>query len=275
MKWYIILSITVLGIGATLVPSLFLDNYNKQFGIIIGLLTSILGLIIRLVYLINMRLSKRIEEDKLLASVRLNTEKNNRVENLVDILDKMKNSDQVINQNIHNRLVSTFDYANNALTSKTVTDKTEDTLLQLYQTFSGNIFILSKNEVCENFWCSNVGEKILDINLKSVGRRYAGLKGPKCHIERIFIQNSPPVGTVKEVIEKQIESKIKCFAVNESSIGEIRFCDAVIFENYAVCETQINNNKQPQEYKIYFQKSKLDEFKSLFDRVKNKSEKLN
>lgn len=275
MNWKVVLGVLLLSFLLGMGPS-FADYYEKQFGVLIGLAISILGLIVNLVYLVNSKISHRIEEDKLLAAVRTNTPKNERVESLVKILDGIEMENLAIRQNIERNLQSTIDYANSAVASKTITDSSTNTLMDLYRNFDGNIFILSKNEVCDAFWCSIAGNQILEINLELAAKKtFKGLGKPKCKIERIFIQNGEPSPTTKTVIDKQVKSKIKCFKVEESKVGGIKFCDAVIFENYAVCETQININKEPHQYDIHFQESKLSEFMLLYEKVKNKASAIN
>jgi len=275
MNWKITLLIIGLAILFSLAPVLN-QTYDFKTGAVVGLLISILGLIIRMIYLINSRIAERNSDDLLLTKVRKNTNRNDQVEKLISIQDNLINSNDIINKNVSSKLESYFDYANAAVSTKTITDKTESLLIELYKEFNGNIYILSKNEVCENFWCSPVGDDILKINLELADKKtFMGLGKPKCNIERIFIQNAEPTGSTKASIEKQVSSNIKCFKVEEKDIEHIQFCDAVIFENFAVCETQINNKKEPDEYKIMFTASRIREFQELYEKVKSKSVKLN
>jgi len=276
MNWKLILLGIILTMGLSWLPTLN-GSYQSSTAILVGISLSILILILRIIYLLNAKMLERNEDDLLLTKVRKNTIKNNQIEKLIRIQDDLELSkNEIIKSNIENKIEATMDTATKALQNETITDKTDRTLMKIYKEFNGNIFILSKNEVCESFWCSPGGKQILELNLNLANNKtFLGIGKPKCKIERIFIQNTDPIGATKKAIDKQIDSSIKCYKVEEKDIGHLQFCDAVIFENYAVCETQVNNQIEPTEYKIIFKHSEVKKYQELYEMVKSKSKNLN
>lgn len=272
MNWKISLGIILASLGLSVLPALF-KCYGYPIAIIIGLLIAILGYIVRIVFLVNKKMSERIDTDKIIASIRKNTDKNTFVEKLITIYDKSVKVNKIVKEHVINEIETKINDLEQDINNEVVIDRNENTLIKLYNEHKGNIFILSRNDVCSGFWCTQIGKEILDLNIEFANQKNFFRK-KKYIIERVFIQKKEPDKSIKEVIDKHVNSNIDCYKIEENKISSLKFCDAVIFENFAVCETQVSTDLKPAEYKIYFNKSSVTKFKNQFTEIRNKSEKI-
>jgi len=284
------LVILLVCVAATLI--LAYANYDPEHSKLNSFLLALLGAILTLTIQILFQIADRNKQDSLLTQARSNTKKNTRIVKFIEIIDSLKESDTYIKKALDQELESVLKGLKRSLDQKEFTSENCKLLKELYSDHQGNIYVVSDNDTCKNWWETQDGNEIHVQNCERQintiwSQAVRTFKGKKlCEFERIFVGgddcsikggrfvgegDDPKLKSIEKIIEFQEHSGIKCFrTIKSQTTGHYR-PDFVIFEGLAVCETKfVEGDDQPYKYQWHFHPNKIKNFHEAYENIKGR-----